>query len=432
MRTAGCDCTTALMATAAGHLGCLRYLLVSRRSYAIQRNSLGQSPLHLVQHSASSTHCQGITAVLLKQFTEHARWELNATDHTGATALDLTLQQQVEHDTVPAATAAAAAAAAENTAAAATNGDAPAAVQQHSSSIFCLHCAHQLRQAGAAVTSTAQCSLLLHAALQHASLADVSTAAEFVQLLQRQQQCPIDELLRATALHCSSEQDYTAVAVLLQSGADRCAVDSQGLTVLHQVVAQGASPCVPNGRLLRLLVQCYPRPQSSSTLSDMHTELFSSRVLHAKTKSDGNTALHLAWRHPETAQTLLELGARVDELNTAGHTPLVSYDLLAAFACIVSCIVCCVKCCMTALRLDIFITVLRVSLLHGGCPAYKVAQRCKCSETETVLMRYYFASLSASCTLHNACTHSTACGVSELVALLRLRCYSSSADQPWS
>jgi Ankyrin repeat len=120
------------------------------------------------------------------------------------------------------------------------------------------------------------------------------------------------------------------VAVLLQSGADRCAVDSQGLTVLHQLLAQ--EPFV-NGRLLRLLVQCSPRPHSSSTLSDVHTELFSSRVLHAKTKSDGNTALHLAWRHPETAQTLLELGARVDEPNTAGHTPLVNNDLLTA-ACV--------------------------------------------------------------------------------------------------
>jgi hypothetical protein len=203
MRASGCDCTTALMATAAGHLGCLSYLLVSRRSFAAHRNSLGQSPLHLVQHSASSRHCQDITAVLLRQYKAHARWELNVTDHTGATALDLAFQQQQQQQQVEHGTTTAAVADTAGDTAAATTGDAPTAVQHHSGSSFCLHCAHQLLRAGAAVISRAQCGMLLHAALQHASPADVSTAADFVQLLLRKQQCPI---LQAAARYCTALQ----------------------------------------------------------------------------------------------------------------------------------------------------------------------------------------------------------------------------------
>jgi hypothetical protein len=316
LRAASCDCTTAHMATAAGHLGCLRYLLASYRSFATHRNSLGQTPLHLVQHSATSTHCHAITATLLARFPQHSG-EIRATDHTGATALGLTLQQQAEPDTE------AAAAATADT----VSGDVPAAVQHNSS--FCLHCAHQLMQAGASVSSAAQCRLLVCAALQHASLATVSIAADFVKLLVRQQQCPLNDLLRTAALSCSSEQDYIRIEVLLQSGADARALD-KGLTLLHQIAqgsssSDGASRSVSNGRLLRLLVQ----RRSHGSSSEMLAELIGSRVLHART-CDGSTALHLAWAHPEHVQTLLELGARVNERNTAGHTPLVSTYLLLA------------------------------------------------------------------------------------------------------
>jgi ankyrin repeat protein len=309
MSAASCDCATAHIAAATGHPGCLRYLF-SNRSFATHYNSLGQTPLHLVQHSARNSRCWSITAQLLGRFPRHGA-EIRAIDHTGATALDLTLQQpQQQQQQVGLDTEAAAAADVDT--ADATNGDAPAAVQ-HSSS-FCLGCAEQLLQAGASVSSADHGRQLLCATLQHSSLDLVHIAASFVKLLQRQQHCPLTDLLRTAVLNCSSEQseqDYIAVEVLLLSGADVRALDSgQGLTVLHQIVTRGSgeSQAVSNSRLLRLLV---------------HRSSYSSNLLHARTH-EGNTALHLAYAHPEHVQTLLELGARVNERNTAGHTPLVN------------------------------------------------------------------------------------------------------------
>eukprot|EP00953_Heterococcus_sp_UTEX-ZZ885_P000708 904-Heterococcus_DN1.PRE.2 len=58
------DCSSAHDAVSRGHLGCLRLLLSRHRSLALQLDSSGESPLHLIDHNMAP-QCHEITAALL-------------------------------------------------------------------------------------------------------------------------------------------------------------------------------------------------------------------------------------------------------------------------------------------------------------------------------------------------------------------------------
>jgi hypothetical protein len=157
LTAAGCDCTTAHAAVAAGHYGCLKRCLAAAPASAATLKGAGQTPLHAVDHSDSSGLCFSMTKALrralcsaeLGQMTQH-------TDADGQTPLLRTVWQPAtaEPATAGAATAGTAAAGAD------------AGGGNSASERLCVKCASQILQVGHRISDLFGERLLELAAVQ--------------------------------------------------------------------------------------------------------------------------------------------------------------------------------------------------------------------------------------------------------------------------
>jgi hypothetical protein len=326
-------------------------------------DAAGQTPLYLVQHSASSTHCFETTMSLLEAIgQQHAGAAVVAVDSSGATPMqlvefkervppakellverqhwnrfsaytssagssDLVSDSSGGHSAANSTTTAAVTAAASSTTGATTttaglcestssrssSGNDCEIMQQQQQqhrqqpqrTRHCLRCAHELLKSSS-IDSWQQCKGVLQLACCEQPIAQNSDKIKtLVHLLQRK--CPALDLGRelAKVVHNAADHADDVAKLLLQCIAEAGQYNAtRTYELLHAAAAGGR-----HGRSCPDLL----------LVPDKHS---GNNAVNSET-ADGSRALHLAYKLPEHIDALVSLRARVHHMNHAGYTALV-------------------------------------------------------------------------------------------------------------
>jgi hypothetical protein len=289
LTAAGCDCTTAHAAVAAGHYGCLKRCLAAAPASAAALNGAGQTPLHAVDHSDSSGLCFSMTKALRRAWrsTEVLREMTQHTDADGQTPLQRTVWQPAAAVTDTAADTAADTA---GTAAAAGDGSGSAAER------LCVKCAsHLLPTSGAVNPSSKLAERLVELAAVELTDATAEYCLEVVQQLVYRGVTSLSCCLRAAAME-TGPNAVAKVQLLLKCGADAAESYENGCTLLH-LIARGPA----DSRFER----CHM--QSRRQLLQLVLQHSSTKLLLQCVTSDDSTPLHMAYKYSELIEELIEL-----------------------------------------------------------------------------------------------------------------------------
>jgi hypothetical protein len=228
-----CDCGDAHAAVAAGHCGCLRYLLATNPDSVNVLNEHHQTLLHAVQHSSDTVLCHDITEVLVAAAANEQL--MNAFDDSGQTPLQRTVWTT-----------------------AATDADA-FIVHSHDSVTrhMCMTCAKTLLYSGSTLHTAelAEHFVALAATELYRFSASMSDCTIVVTLLQ---QCcaelDLNKCLRTAVLQPLPEA-YQQIPLLLQCGADTAAA---AVRRRHCAARRaGAHTAAPGKRWSLLANDCY-------------------------------------------------------------------------------------------------------------------------------------------------------------------------------